>query len=389
MTLTCKTKVDLVNRGVERRSSGVTLRQAKPGRGSRRRRAFTLVELLVVIAIIGILVALLLPAIQAAREAARRAQCMNNLKQMGIAAHNYHDGKRELPPERISDHHATWLYLILPYMENIQLGSTWDLSTGDFYDQRSEMSSIVISEYICPSQVHDQLVVARQMRNTLSGHNHPAPTNPDGYEGSIADYMSSRSSTCAIARPAPPDGLPMNIGSTPDIARKSDGAIVAADPKNFVVAAGTSNSNYPVGILSFKSRTSFARITDGTSKTVMFGEISKLRADGFQAFNGDDSAGVFVGELRPLAPNPDAAIRDTSTPDPWDVTPANYFDTISFGSSHPGAVHVVFCDGSVHGLNRTIDPAVLDRVAQRDDGEAYQIDGTMPSCIPAAGPPSF
>jgi prepilin-type N-terminal cleavage/methylation domain-containing protein len=366
---------------------------AKSASAIRARRGFTLVELLVVIAIIGILVALLLPAIQAAREAARRSQCANNLKQMGLATHNFHDSRRELPPERISDHHATWLFLILAHMENVQLRSLWDLTKGDYYDQSVDLRRQVVQEYLCPSQGHDRLVIARPMRNSLTGHNHPAPDDPEGYSGAIADYMSCRSSTCAIARPAPPDNLPMNVGSTPDIARKSDGAIVAADPKDFVVPAGTASANYPVGILSYKSRTSIAKITDGTSKTIMFGEISKLRAAGFQGFNGDDSAGVFTGELCPLAPFPDAATYNESTPDPWDITPAGYFGVtgsgVSFGSSHPGVVQVVMCDGSVQGLSRSIDPTILDRMAQRNDEESYQIDGSLRSCIPAAGPPPF
>src|SRR5262244_2375336 len=92
-------------------------------RQSTRRPAFTLVELLVVIAIIGILVALLLPAIQAAREAARRAQCSNNLKQMGLATLNFESSRKLLPPERVADHQQTWMVLLLPYMEETQLGS--------------------------------------------------------------------------------------------------------------------------------------------------------------------------------------------------------------------------------------------------------------------------
>src|SRR5712672_1553891 len=106
-------------------------------------RGFTLVELLVVIAIIGILVALLLPAIQAAREAARRSQCSNNLKQIGLAALNFENSRRKLPPARIVDHQATWLVLILPHMEDTQLASQFDITKGDFFDQPYAMRTAV------------------------------------------------------------------------------------------------------------------------------------------------------------------------------------------------------------------------------------------------------
>src|SRR5262249_45715493 len=102
------------------------------GRGGRR--AFTLVELLVVIAIIGILVALLLPAIQAGREAGRRSQSVNNLKQIGIAVQNYHHTRKELPPMRVWDGDRTWLALILPYMEEGSVSSLWNNKVGCFYD---------------------------------------------------------------------------------------------------------------------------------------------------------------------------------------------------------------------------------------------------------------
>src|SRR5687768_7400101 len=87
-----------------------------------RHRGFTLVELLVVIAIIGVLVALLLPAVQAAREAARRAHCTNNLKQIGVAVHNFADARKALPPAYLTGFgHATWLVLIMPYLEESEL----------------------------------------------------------------------------------------------------------------------------------------------------------------------------------------------------------------------------------------------------------------------------
>src|ERR1043165_8858159 len=102
-----------------------------------KRTAFTLVELLVVIALIGVLVALLLPAVQMAREAARRTQCANHLKQIGLGAQNFHDGKKLLPPSRLSNYptgtpayvrFVTWAVLLLPYIEQKPYYDQWDIT---------------------------------------------------------------------------------------------------------------------------------------------------------------------------------------------------------------------------------------------------------------------
>jgi prepilin-type N-terminal cleavage/methylation domain-containing protein len=99
----------------------------------RSKRGFTLVELLVVIAIIGILVAMLLPAVQAAREAARRSQCTNNLKQLSLAMLTYHQAVGKFPPPGISSNQVSWLVLILPYLEQKPLHDQFDFNQGNVY----------------------------------------------------------------------------------------------------------------------------------------------------------------------------------------------------------------------------------------------------------------
>jgi prepilin-type N-terminal cleavage/methylation domain-containing protein/prepilin-type processing-associated H-X9-DG protein len=354
-------------------NSGIVPRDRADGRTPDHAvRGFTLVELLVVIAIIGILVALLLPAIQAAREAARRTQCINNLKQQGLAAHNYHDSRKHLPPARIVDHQATWLYLILPYIENVALGARWDISKGDFFDQPRDVRTAIIQEYLCPSQAHEALTIGRAMQN-VSGHSHSgADESGNIYYASVADYMGSMSSSCAITRKA------IALSSTVDIAHKVDGAIVPVKPGNYTQTPGTGGSaNYPQGVASYKSHVTLGKVSDGTSKTLMFGEISKRRADGFQAFNGDNASSLFVGQDRPLAPNPEP------TPD---QPPTDYLNKVSFGSSHSGVVQFAMCDGSVQSISRDIDPTILDRMAWRNDGEVYELTGTLPTCVVPSGP---
>src|SRR5207244_4314748 len=96
--------------------------------GQRPRRGFSLIELLVVIAIIAVLIGLLLPAVQKVREAANRATCANNLKQLALACHNYHDAVGDLPPLRINSDYATWIVLIMPYIEQDNIARTWSFS---------------------------------------------------------------------------------------------------------------------------------------------------------------------------------------------------------------------------------------------------------------------
>ena len=116
-----------------------------------QRRGITLVELVVVIAFIGMLISLLLPAVQAARESARRTQCSSSLKQIGLAIQNFHAQRDELPPSRNYDHYATWAFLILPFMEEGNLYDDWDGSVKYYY-QSDEARLTPVEHYYCPSR---------------------------------------------------------------------------------------------------------------------------------------------------------------------------------------------------------------------------------------------
>ena len=116
-----------------------------------RRRGFTLIELLVVIAIISLLVGFLLPAVQRAREAANRISCANNLKQIGLAIHSYEGVYGTLPPNRLREGYATWLVLILPFVEEEPLFRQWGLN-ATYYQQNDTARLTRVRIYFCPSR---------------------------------------------------------------------------------------------------------------------------------------------------------------------------------------------------------------------------------------------
>lgn len=310
------------------------------------RTGFTLVELLVVIAIIGILVGLLLPAVQAAREAARRMQCSNNLKQLGLALHNYESSHKAFPPAGIDTNQMSWAVMVLPYIEQGNLYAQFNFAQGNWqrpsgdptFNRTAIVKGIVIPSLQCTSAPSDTLFSLFNVNNSnrlinesdiRTSHYHAVlgPFGVNGLTGQNYDYLGTVGTT----------------GFGPVCTTGAFGAHRTASANRFVA-----------------KKNPIANMTDGTSNTLMLGEFSwsgyrfwRPWTRGFYA----DSRGTLVY----LSKNVTYPINSGFSLE-W--------NDASFGSMHVGGAQFVYGDGSVHFVSETIDMNIYRAVASARGGEA-------------------
>jgi prepilin-type N-terminal cleavage/methylation domain-containing protein/prepilin-type processing-associated H-X9-DG protein len=292
---------------------------------SGQRRGFTLIELLVVIAIISVLIALLLPAVQSAREAARRSQCVNNLMQVGIALQSYESGHEVLPPGVVNESGPVldqpkgygfgWLTQILPYFEQKNTYNHFNLKVGLYDAQNSTNRTNLIRSFLCPSDGGPTRDANRVAMSSYAGVHHDVE------------------------------------------------APIAAD-------------NH--GVLFLNSHVRYEDVTDGTSQTLFVGE--KLNdgldlgwASGTRASLRNTGTGVNLGALssRILSsvPVPATPASGKGSGSAGDITFVG-----GFNSRHPGGANFAFGDGSVRFIKSSISIQVLEHLAHRADGEVIDAD---------------
>jgi prepilin-type N-terminal cleavage/methylation domain-containing protein/prepilin-type processing-associated H-X9-DG protein len=348
---------------------------------NRRRLGFTLIELLVVIAIIAVLIALLLPAVQSAREAARRAQCTNNLKQIGLAMHNYHDQQGTLPPGLKGCCWGTWLVFVLPFMEQQPLYNAWNSFGNDRYenlgvqpggilryDSKTNITvcSTRVPSYNCPSDPNTNTFTFDSQ--TINGNTYTCTAN--NYVVNFGNTITNQTPFYAWnGTNLPFLGAPFTDMGSPDT-----DIIGYAGPK----VTGTVN---------------FSGITDGLSVTMMTAEVLIGVSQSGSVFDVRGQswwgyAAEFTGLNGPNTTQPDVVqfasycINGTGNPPCAGATGSVSTGGVYTGlgmvnsprSKHPGGVNTGMCDGSVRFMKNSVNVFTFRSLASAKGGEVISSD---------------
>lgn len=350
---------------------------------SGRRSAFTLVELLVVIAIIGILVALLLPAVQAAREASRRMSCGNNIKQLGLACHNYHDTYKSFPmnyartngnahygdPVDPSHRSCSWMVCILPFVEQQNLYNMIDFNWDVRLDPRNGatptnpnnpsnlfVARSLIGAFLCPSDgLNNKGRLASRANRTNPGNPEIGVQNYKGVCG--ANWQSGIYSTNVA--PAAGSGIPdfrnTKWGLTGD----------GLDAGNGIFFRGGRAD------IGRESANPMSAVMDGTSNTLMIGECVPRWCTHTWWYHFNGTTGTVAIPL-----NPRAVVATCQTGNKvadlncaWGDWPNNY----SFMSQHPGGAQFAMADGSTQFVAETIDLTLYRCLGTMQNGETASL----------------
>jgi prepilin-type processing-associated H-X9-DG protein len=306
-----------------------------------------LIELLVVIAIIAILIGLLLPAVQKVREAANRTRCQNNMKQIGLGLHNYHDSFRKFPPGGASivgmsgaNDSQSFHVLILPYVEQAALFSQFNLSASYLTQPNRNLGAVRVPLYLCPS-------------NGINLYTENAGENPTtGERGWTTHYIGNM---------GPND---TNINSPP---------IYQVNFINQSNVTNTGNGGQSLqGVLGANTNVTLPQIVDGTSNTFLVGESSWTRGDaslvvGYRVWHRgcNTSNALACGGCRNVG-------NGLGTVWAGGGATAAY-NNYSFGSNHTGITNFLFCDGSVRPVNNDTNLGVLMATASRDGNEPLTV----------------
>jgi len=316
----------------------------------RTRRGFTLIELLVVIAIIAVLIALLLPAVQAARESARRSQCVNNMKQIGLAMHNYHSTQNALPPPKIYSGgcsrpndsagrflNTTGLTLILSYMEQSALSNAYNFSqtsANAFYS--TQMNKVVIG---------DESVNSTVVRSLVASFACPSDQPPE---------IKVLNSTVTA-----------ETGYWSNGARRTNYMLCSAIYTDYD-CPGTTNVQPAAnsqGMFYNDIALNFAQVKDGLSSTCLAGESTQLNHTS-SAYGPYWGAGVHTSTHGRVLPPGNAQYPGFMPNGPWIGPPPDALKRLyawTMGSAHSGGLNMLFGDGSVRCIKNSISPVTCGR----------------------------